>query len=226
MARPTQTFESFQAKRHKIVDAAIEILERDGAADKITLRSIAKILNWSYSTPYRYFDSKEALLVAIRIRAFSMMEYDLKQAISAKKANSKNLERLTHAYINAALQRPSLYHLMFYKVSAGETDGDLLKELDQIKKNCLDVCAETMRESQIAGELSNSVDPITAAHIFWVSAHGTVSLELAGQLVMGRDLQSIAHSLLNVVLNGLQSSLHSSEYFQKHSLREQLSLHN
>lgn len=225
MARPAQSIETFEAKRAEVINAATKVLESDGSVEGITLRSIAKILNWSYSTAYRYFASKEELLVALRIRAYKWMEEELSDAIrphqpNTNSPNAENLERLTHAYISAGLRRPSVYKLMFTKVNLDEKDSELVKELNRAKRECLNVCTLTMINSQEAGEVSNSIDPLTAAHIFWVSAHGTVSLQLADQLVMGRSLQDVTHTLLNVVLSGLQSSTNSNRYFQDNPLQD------
>ncbi|MEM7360886.1 MAG: TetR/AcrR family transcriptional regulator [Pseudomonadota bacterium] len=220
MARPTLSPESIASRREEILKAAMQVLEANGSTSAVTLRAVAKVLNWSYSTTYRYYKSKEELLVALRTLAFRWMQEELDNAVAGAGSEIEGIERLTHAFINAGLRRPDLYQLMFFELTPAEAT-ELQGELEIAKRDCLDVCTQAIVRAQAAGELNASADPLTTAHVFWVSAHGTVSLQLANQLIMGRDLQEVIHSMINTVFSGLQTPGECSEYFLRHSPAEQ-----
>ena len=127
MARPTQSSEIFAAKQEEILVAAQQVLESHRSIDAVTLRAVAKVLDWSYSTAYRYYSSKEELLIALRTRAFRWMEHELKNAITEQGSSIEDLERLAHAYINAGMRRPDLYQLMFFEINPPKTGASLNK---------------------------------------------------------------------------------------------------
>ncbi len=220
MARPAQTTESIAAKRTEILFAAQQVLETSRSIDAVTLRAVAKVLGWSYATTYRYFASKEELLTALRTNTFRWMQSELEAALTNAKSGAQHLEQLTKAYITAGLQRPDLYQLMFFDIHTVEQASNT--ELDTAKRNCLDVCTRAMSRAQEQGELSDDVDPLTAAHVFWVSSHGIVSLHIAGQLVMGRELDEITHTMLNLILSGLSAPKITSKYFQETTFLDSL----
>lgn len=223
MARPALSTESIASRREEILQAAMRVLEENGTPAAVTLRAVAKVLDWSYSTTYRYYASKEELLVALRTVAFRWMQQELEAAVDGADSEIEGIERLTHAFINAGLRRSDLYQLMFFEITSADAT-ELQGELEIAKRDCLDVCTQAIVRAQTTGELNPNVDPLTTAHVFWVSAHGTVSLQLANQLIMGRDLQEVIHSMINTVFSGLQTPGEASEYFLRHSPTDQPSV--
>lgn len=68
------------------------------------------------------------------------------------------------------------------------------------------------------------MDPLTAARLFWAGAHGLVSLEVAGQFVMGRPIKILVPVLIETLHTGMgyyepRATHHSSE--DSHNSRSQ-----
>ena len=205
MPRKQLSDEMVFAKRDALVTTAMRILEAEGNLDAITLRKVAAEHGCSYATPYRYFDSKESLIVAMRAKAFRWMESKLASSVDKTKSTVENLSMISQAYISAGLGRPELYQLMFFDVAVN-TDKELEQQLDEAKAECLDVCTQVVRSAIESQELDTEIDPLSASHIFWASAHGLVSLEISRQLVMGRDLKFLTQLVLDIVVSGIQNA--------------------
>lgn len=202
MARQSLSAEAVEQRRAEILEAAIGLFETDGL-DAVSFRKVAAVLGCSYAAPYRYFSGKDALLMAMRAQAFRWMEHEMLKAIRVEDAPRQRLRSLAEAFIGAGIERPQRYALMFFRLNepGGEPDS---AELTAAKRDALDVCTRTVAEAQDAGELNLSVDALTASHLFWAGAHGLVSLEVAGQFVMGRHVQHLVPQMVRTLLQGLE----------------------
>ena len=202
MPRTPYSDEEVATRRNAILDAAMELHDEGGVA-ALSFRNIAARLGFSYATPYRYFASKEALLTALRARVFRWMEGILMDAVERAPDPMRKLEALAGAYVRAGIDKPSRYALMFFRNDELSREPRSL-ELGAAKRDALDVCTRVVAAAQEAGVLRLSVDPLTAAHLFWASAHGMVSLQVAGQFVMGRSLEALIPEMIATFLAGLE----------------------
>lgn len=210
MARAAYSKEQRAGKRQEVLDAAMHVFETGGGLDAVSFRSVAAHLGCSYSAPYRYFSGKDELIVALRARAYRWMEATLREAIPPTDDASVQLTAVAQAYIRAGLARPTLYALMFFELESSDL-GERSVELKAAKRDALGVCAEVIAAGQARGELPRHTDALTAAHIFWMGAHGLVSLQVGGQLVMGRTLEQLTPILIRWLAAGLQHAGRSDE---------------
>ncbi|MGB1088069.1 MAG: TetR/AcrR family transcriptional regulator, partial [Alphaproteobacteria bacterium] len=170
MARKKLTDAQYTHRREEILDAAMEVFETQGGLNAVSFRNVAAVAGCSYSAPYRYFTSKEDLLNALRARAFRWIEAEMKAAIKGKRRATTKLEALARAYIQGGVDRPNRYALMFFDMDNTEIAKHSL-ELKTAKRDALDVCTQTIAQGQLAGEMADRLDALTAAHLFWISAH-------------------------------------------------------
>src|SRR5262245_20929722 len=76
--------------------------------DGVTMRQLAAELGVSSMTPYRYFKDKDAILAAVRRRAFTRFAEAMEQATRAAGGDQPG-----EAYMQFALANPSAYRMMF-----------------------------------------------------------------------------------------------------------------
>ena len=202
MVRLAMTRPQVELRREEILDAALELFERDGI-EAVSFRRIASRLDCSYSAPYRYFASKHELLTALRARAFRWIEQRMVDAIGASSSPIEQLRMLARAYMDAALERPDRYALMFFDI--GDDDLDPSPELVEAKRAALSVCTRVVAAAEKAGQLSLRVDPLSASHLFWCGAHGLVSLQVGSQFVMGRAYETLAPMMIDTLIAGLNA---------------------
>lgn len=197
MARRRYTENEVAERREALVDAAMTVFEAGGGIAAVSFRNVAAKAGCSYSAPYRYFTDKADLLNAMRARAFRWIEQEMKLAIEGKAGALTRLEALARAYIAAGLARPERYELMFFEIENTSETPSL--ELKAAKRDALDVCTQVIAQGQADKELQDQLQPLTASHLFWSAAHGLVSLEVAGQFVMGRKVDELIGPMLQTL---------------------------
>jgi AcrR family transcriptional regulator len=162
--------------RDRLCEAAARLFAKHGR-EGFTLRALAAELGVSPMTPYRYFKDKEAMLAAVRARAFNRFAEQLEDAFREDGPAVARAGRVADAYVRFALEESDSYHLMFEFKQPNETE---YPELRLALARARETMTNHVRELVAAGELEG--DPVAIGHVFWASLHGAVLLQLAGQL--------------------------------------------
>lgn len=199
------------AKREEFLDAAVQVFENEGGIDAVSFRNVAAVAGCSYSAPYRYFSGKEELLTAMRARAFRWLEKAIRDVVRPNDDPRLQLEKVARAYVEAGLQRPNMYALMLFQENSEFAQRSI--ELKAAKHDALYACVEAIAAGQAKGILPNTTDALTAAHMFWIGAHGLVSLQVGGQFVMGRSVEQLVPVLIQWLKSGLEH--HTHEKFEE-----------
>jgi AcrR family transcriptional regulator len=159
-----------EAFRTRLCDVAEKLFAAHGP-DAVTMREMADALGVSSMTPYRYFKDKDAILAAVRTRAFNQFAAAMEAARQTAKARSGN------AYVEFALAHPAAYRLMFDVSQPTFADyPELVAAMGRARLTM----GEGLRELAAAGRFKGDVE--LAAYVFWSTMHGAVMLELAGLL--------------------------------------------
>jgi AcrR family transcriptional regulator len=178
--------------RERICDVAEEMFARHGP-DGVTLRELAGTLGVSSMTPYRYFKDKDAILAAVRARAFLRFAAAMEAADSARREGNWRLAG--DAYFDFALGHRAAYRLMFdtYQPTF-ESYPDLVAAIERARATM----GGWLRELAAKREFLGDVD--LWAHAIWSVMHGSVMLELAGRLHEPLDARAIARPALVALL--------------------------
>jgi AcrR family transcriptional regulator len=170
--------------REKLCDIAEEQFAAHGP-DGVTMRQLAEAMGVSSMTPYRYFKDKDAILAAVRTRAFNAFAAAMEEAqVSLMK---KGGGQPGAAYIDFALKNRAAYRLMFDTSQPTAADyPDLVKAMERAKKTM----TAGWKELVAAGRFKGDVE--LAGHLHWSAMHGAVMLELAGLLKKPLGAKSIA----------------------------------
>jgi AcrR family transcriptional regulator len=174
------------AFRERLCDIAEEKFAARGP-DAVTLRDLADAMGVSSMTPYRYFKDKDAILAAVRARAFNRFAQAMEDAFEALKDGRQSNKQPGGAYIDFALNNRAAYRMMF-DVNQPTMDQypDLVAAMDRAK----DTMTAGWKHMKAKGMMQGDVE--TIAHIFWAAMHGPIMLELAGLLHKPLDGRSLA----------------------------------
>jgi AcrR family transcriptional regulator len=169
------------AFRTRLCDVAEKLFAAHGP-DGVTMREMADELGVSSMTPYRYFKDKDAILAAVRTRAFNQFAAAMESAPRNAKARPGN------AYLDFALAHPAAYRLMFDVSQPTFADyPELVAAMGRARLTM----GGGLRELAAAGRFKGDVE--LAAYVFWSTMHGAVMLELAGLLEGSKlDARTIA----------------------------------
>jgi AcrR family transcriptional regulator len=170
-----------EAFRTRLCDVAEKLFAAHGP-DGVTMREMADSLGVSSMTPYRYFTDKDAILAAVRTRAFTRFAAAMESSRQSAKGRSGN------AYVDFALAHPAAYRLMF---DVSQPTFASYPELVAAMGRARLTMGEGLRELAAAGRFKGDVE--MAAYVFWSTMHGAVMLELAGLLEGSKlDARAIA----------------------------------
>jgi len=186
--------------REALIEAALEILERDG--EDLTLRAAAKLAGVSHTAPYNHFADKEGLLAATAVRGFEKLTAAVEAArLSAGSDMGDQLVATAHAYVFFAAEQPALFRLMFGPRKANAED---VRMAGLAAFNAL---VEVMRDGMAAGTFRDG-DPRSAAFAAWSLVHGMsqLAIDRTGPL-SGEDRTGISdrlHAAHRIMMEGLQ----------------------
>ncbi|HEX4742733.1 MAG TPA: TetR/AcrR family transcriptional regulator [Caulobacteraceae bacterium] len=183
--------------RHRLCDAAEHLFAERGA-EGVTIRELAAAVGVSPMTPYRYFKDKDAILAAVRARAFDRHAGALEAAYAATAGDrSARPGALADAYVRFAEENPEAYKLMFdvRQPSAGD-----YPELVRAGARSYRTMTLQLSNEIAAGRLSG--DPAKIGQMYWAALHGALMLEMSG-LLGRKEARALIHDLLATLDKGL-----------------------
>lgn len=165
----TLSADDVEAFRTRLCNVAEKLFAAHGP-DGVTMRELAQPLGVSSMTPYRYFTDKDAILAAVRTRAFNRFA-------AAMESAGKGRARSGNAYVDFALANPAAYRLMFdVSQPTFAQYPELVASMDRARLTM----GDRLRELAAAGRFKGDVE--LTAYVYWSAVHGAVMLELAGLL--------------------------------------------
>lgn len=189
------TDEDITRFRDRLCDAAEKLFARHGAED-VTLRQLAAEIGVSPMTPYRYFKDRDAILAAVRARAFDRHADVLEHAYRAGGPNRS--AAVGEAYVRFALENPEAYKLMFdIRQPSAESYPDLMRAAARSRATMSAHLQDVMREGRFEG------DPQYVGHLYWAALHGALMLHYSGMLEAPYDVRRVIGGLLETITRGL-----------------------
>lgn len=197
-----------EVTKDRIARAAYRVFAEHGV-DALSMREIAKELGVSPMMPYKYYPSKEHLLLEMRMRAFERLGNAMRLAMEKAQDPETALAEMCVAYLDMSIDRPWDYRLMFDYWSEVE-------KFEPEKGSPVEFWRESIPwnlvESSVSNFLQHSgassrVDVSTAAHVVWTSLHGLASLHVAKKLRFDRTIKDLRRPLILSILNGLKNTV-------------------
>jgi len=168
--------------RRQLVLAAWRLIDRHGV-DGFRLADAAALAGVSAAAPYRHFQDRDALLLAVSDEGFERLGAQLGEAARAHADGSVDAICATGvAYIAFARGQPHLFRVMFsdHADTSGQEAGE---------PTAAGAAAYAVLVRQVAASLSLEADaPATlgTALSLWMLVHGFASLLIDEQLGVGR----------------------------------------
>jgi AcrR family transcriptional regulator len=183
--------------RDKLCDAALEIFAEKGI-DGLTMREVASRLGVSPMTPYRYFKDKEAILAAVRARAFTQFAEAMEKAQRKGTTAVDRSNAAGEAYIRFALKHRQAYGLMFDVPQAD--DAGEYPALAQAAARAHATMSHHIKELIDAGIFEG--DPELIGYVFWAAIHGLVTLELSGKFTKRYGFRKVRDETFRALVQG------------------------
>lgn len=186
--------------RHKILDAAQQIITEDGFA-ALSMRKIANRIEYSAASIYLHFRSREEIAQELGEAGFAKLLAKMTAATGAKDAAAR-LRAVALAYLTFGLENPETYRLIFMGDSEYTTAAFKKNDPEGVASKSyqllLDLANDLRREDRFAGKGSAR----EIVEMIWTSMHGIVSLHLT---CLGFQLspKALAKTMVDTLLRGL-----------------------
>ena len=191
--------------KSRILDAAREMFVEDGV-EAVTMREIAKRIEYTPTAIYHHFRDKQALIEELCLIDFRGLAHAF-QKIGRIEDAGERLRRIGLAYIDYALEHPSHYRFMFMtpkpllpESSFGISDGDPDSHAYGVLRSTV---AEGIAQGRFRPEFT---DPDELAQVLWAGVHGIASLYIVkggkGEHVAWRDPRETGRAMVDVLMRG------------------------
>ncbi|UCF96790.1 MAG: TetR/AcrR family transcriptional regulator [Spirochaetaceae bacterium] len=188
----------------KLLSVAEQIVVKSGH-QALNMRDLARRVGVTATAIYHYFESKEVLLLKIKLRAAEKLNSRIR-AIDPKLGPVQTIRELGMRYIEFAEEHPNLYRLLFDTpigtTPLGQTDQPVLYYTYYVARNAL--------ERMAAAEMYPH-DPRYGAMMGWTMLHGFCSLLMSGSLELaeGMDREQLKELFLRFYSGGGEPDRHA-----------------
>lgn len=193
--------------RQLILDAARELFVRDGV-EAVTMREIAKRIEYTPTAIYHHFQDKHALLSELCGQDFRRLAQAF-QRIGRIEDPVERILRIGQAYIQFGLENPSHYRFLFMTAQATDTAPKADVERGNPEEDAYAFLREAVAEALAAGRFRPEFGDVEAlSQVLWAGVHGIVSLHLTherpdDEWIRWRDARTTGDIMVVALLRGL-----------------------
>jgi AcrR family transcriptional regulator len=189
-----------EARARSILDATRQMFIAEGYLH-VSIRKVAERLEMSPATIYGYFESKDAIFLALAEEGFHLF-FDAIQGCDS----TDPLDRVRHVYwqfYQFSKSHPEYYALMFLDRSVPRIHRDwprfaFVQEMRQRLRQRIQACID-------AGAFPAGTRPDAVARILFAAVHGPAVLNICDRHHPHEDLDALARDVLEATLRGLQN---------------------
>lgn len=188
-----------------ILKAAIAIVREKGA-DKLSLREIARRIDYSPAGLYEYFDSKDDIIEAICMEGNARLYQRMCRADTALDFDAYMLA-LSREYIHFAVEDSDYFLLMFSRVLPQDIDiraDDLLTYIPA-EDDSITPAYNAIQKAIEAGTIETNDQPIMQVALgFWSVVHGLAMLRITHWADYPIDFDTIETNTVKTFLRGIR----------------------
>ncbi len=178
--------------RDRIIEAALHVLESEGAA-ALTIRRIASDVEYTAPIVYQHFANKDALVLELVAHGYGLMLAEVRRVADEEPDVDRRLLRVASEYVRFAGEHPHLHEAMNDAV----VDAVERRRATQPTIDLLMGLLTTWSDAH-GTVLADSAD---ACEIVWGTLHGMASLGRFDTIGTERA-QRLAEQALSAILRG------------------------
>jgi AcrR family transcriptional regulator len=198
--RQTPRERRHERTREAILTAARELIAEKGA-DNLSLREIARRIDYSPAGLYEYFGSKEEIICALCDRGNAQLASYLKR-VPVDLPLEDYLVELLEAYLDFARQNPELYIVMFLQLTIGVSEFP--REVASEDSFAFLARAVQRGIDDRTFYTSDTYGLFEIAYSMWAMAHGMAMLQVSYLRDFNFDFQTADRETVRTFINGLK----------------------
>lgn len=175
MSNETYHHENLKAE---LIEKGLKLLDEEGY-ENFSLRKVAKACSVSHTAPYRHFNSKDDLIMAIALEAHHKFNQCLEEAVKKYPNDNKSqLKEMGYSYVKFFVENPEYLRLLFLSdlaINFKNEHIETFKNGEQPFQTFYNAIERFQSESQnsVAG---NGSDPNALVLSCWGLVHGMAIL--------------------------------------------------
>lgn len=208
MSKTTPKERRQQRTRDAILSAAVEIIREKGA-EKLSLREIARRIDYSPAGLYEYFGSKDEIIQAICLQGNERLSQYL-GSVDDSLPFEEYIFELAQQYIQFAVQDRDYFLLMFSRLIPNEPEGTEEEFLDYVpdQSDGTYFVYQAIKQA-IADDVIDMGSNLPIMYItigFWGIVHGLAMLRITHLQDYPINFEAIEHHAVATFLRGLRKS--------------------
>jgi AcrR family transcriptional regulator len=175
--------------RERILQAAVDLAQSEGWAN-VSMRRIAEAVDYTAPALYHHFESKDAVIVALRQRGYQLLLQRFERIRSTNPV--ERLAAMSRHHVDFAFEHRLLFNAMYGHGGVSCESSEAPLEAQLVAAIVHRSAREIFAEGGASGHFDDEMDAV------WASMHGIVALALSGPIEGGR---ARAKALSQIVLN-------------------------
>jgi len=190
--------------RHKILNAALRVFVEQGY-DKVSMRKIAALIDYSPTTIYRFFKNKEELLQKIAAGTYSDLSAKFEQVKAEDDGDPLGmLKALVREYMIFCVEHPDMFRLFSDIASFELEDGIMYERLGGNRAMVYQSWFDCIRQSIQSGGLEID-DDVRIFLYLWDAVNGYIDHRIKYSLVSRKPLADDLAEYLSLVFRGIET---------------------
>jgi len=201
MSRLTPRQRRRQKTRQAILDTAQALISEKGA-DGISIREIARRIDYSPAGLYEYFDSKDDLVAAVCADGMKQLGVAFKQ-VPADLPPTERLVKLGLRYAEFARCNPEQFLMIFNTLPSSRSSVDEPVDPDSPYSILLETAQAAIEAGEFEATNERAAEGI--AYSMWALMHGRAMLELTFLRNFQLDFDPVHRWAMETFINGLKA---------------------
>ncbi len=190
------------ALKQKVLGAAEELFAENGV-ENVSMRKIAEKIEYSPTTIYRLFESKEDLMQHLIEDGYVRVYQRYQEIIDARPVSPfESLSQIIRTYVEFALENPQHYELWFSTSELTLIDEVLHMRHGEAVYKVYGTWLEKIEEAKAAGQMIPA-ETLALFQLIWGSVHGLIALRSHHPDFPWSPLQEHIEDLLQMLNRGL-----------------------
>ena len=191
-----------EAVRRGILDAARDLFVSEGF-ERVSLRKIAELVEYSPAAIYGYFPSKDDIFFALAEEGFRLMHGSQELAALESLPPLDRVREIFWRFYLFSREHPQYFALMFVDRSVPRISREY--ERFAFAREMKEVLSSHVQAAVHSGALPSTIPPDVMFRMLSTALIGVAVLRLSDRLAPGEDADVLARDVLDVTLAGLQA---------------------
>ena len=192
--RPASTPQEVEDYKNQVCSTALRLVSEKGL-EGFSFRRLATELDSSHTRVHRYFQDKEAIMIAVKDYAYGKFSEALESATKVPGDPLQTIEHCGDAYFQFAHSNPHAFQILF---SNSETNRGMQSHNEGRAWNTL---ITPVTEAVDAGLFEGN--PEVIARGFWSLIHGITCLSLSGSIQSEAEIKEALQTARTALQRGL-----------------------